>query len=180
MATIVETKNLADLYDLPPIDWTAITAPLDRGVTQAPETGGPDRHTTWLTTINADGSPHVTAVGALWVDGTFWFVTGERTRKGRNLARDPRCTLAVSMRESDLVLEGDAQQVTDPPTIAAMTARWAAGGLALPGGRDGTGDSLPSTRALSRPAAVVRLPHHPAVSDRSRPSNPAVRPGGDF
>jgi hypothetical protein len=40
----------------------------------------------------------------LWVDGTFWFVTGERTRKGRNLARDPRCTIAVSMRESDLVL----------------------------------------------------------------------------
>jgi hypothetical protein len=60
MATIVEAKNLADLYDLPPVDWAAVTAPLDRGVTQAPETGGPDRHTTWLTTINADGSPHVT------------------------------------------------------------------------------------------------------------------------
>ena len=27
MATIVETKNLADLYDLPPIDSTAMTAP---------------------------------------------------------------------------------------------------------------------------------------------------------
>ncbi len=32
------------------------------------------------------------------------------------------------MRESDLVLEGDAKQVTDPPTIAAMTERWDAGG----------------------------------------------------
>ena len=63
--------------------------------------------------INAEGSPHVTGVGALWVDGTFWFVTGERTRKGRNLARDPRCTIAVSMRESDLVVEGDAQRITD-------------------------------------------------------------------
>jgi len=35
MATIVETKNLADLYDLPPVDWAAVTAPLDQGVTQA-------------------------------------------------------------------------------------------------------------------------------------------------
>lgn len=43
MATIVETKNLADLYDLPPVDWSAVTAPLDRGVTQAPDSGGPDR-----------------------------------------------------------------------------------------------------------------------------------------
>jgi hypothetical protein len=32
------------------------------------------------------------------------------------------------MRESDLVVEGDAQQVTDPPTVAAMAERWAAGG----------------------------------------------------
>jgi hypothetical protein len=31
MATIVETKNLADLYDLPPVDWLAVTAPLDQG-----------------------------------------------------------------------------------------------------------------------------------------------------
>jgi Pyridoxamine 5'-phosphate oxidase len=80
MTTIVKAKNLADLYDLPPVDWAAVTAPLDRGVTQAPETGGPDRHTTWLTTINADGSPHVTGVGALWVDGTFWFVTMQTSR----------------------------------------------------------------------------------------------------
>ncbi len=85
MATIVETKNLADLYDLPPIDWTAITAPLDRGVTQAPETGGPDRHTTMADDDQRRWIPTRHGVGALWVDGTFWFVTGERTRKGRNL-----------------------------------------------------------------------------------------------
>ena len=69
MTTIVETKNLADLYDLPPVDWAAVTAPLDQGVTQAPETGGPDRHTTWLTTINADGSPHATRHGRRRVVG---------------------------------------------------------------------------------------------------------------
>jgi hypothetical protein len=74
-----------------------------------PETGGPDRHTTWLTTINTDGSPHVTGVGALWVEGTFWFVTGESTRKGRNLSRDPALH-AVSTHDSDLVLEGDANK----------------------------------------------------------------------
>jgi PPOX class probable F420-dependent enzyme len=125
MGTIVEAKNLADLYDLPLVDWAAVTTRLDAGLTQAPGTGGPDRHTCWLATINADGSPHVTGIGAMWADGAFWFETGEQTRKGRNVARDPRCTLSLAAREFDLVVEGDARRVTDPAVVAAMAQRWA-------------------------------------------------------
>ena len=128
MATIVEARNLADLYGLPPVDWATVTARLDERVTQAPGTGGPDRHTCWLATINADGSPHVTGVGALWVDGAFWFETGETTRKGRNVARDARCTLSVAADEFDLVVEGDAHKVTDPQLVADLARRWAAEG----------------------------------------------------
>lgn len=174
MATIVETKNLADLYELPPVDWAAVTAPLDQGVTQAPDTGGPDRHTTWLTTINADGSPHVTAVGALWVDGTFWFVTGERTRKGRNVARDPRCSMAVSVRESDLVLEGDAHQVADPSIVAAMAKRWAEGGW--PCRVDDTGRAL--TAEYSAPSAGPPPWFVYRITPRSAIALSTIEPGG--
>ena len=174
MATIVETKNLADLYDLPLVDWAAVTAPLDRGVTQAPDTGGPDRHTTWLTTINADGSPHVTAVGALWVDGTFWFVTGERTRKGRNVARDPRCSIAVSTRESDLVLEGEAERVTDPQIVASMAERWAAGGW--PCRVDETGRAL--TAEYSAPSAGPPPWFVYRITPRSAVGLSTIEPGG--
>ncbi|HVT66289.1 MAG TPA: pyridoxamine 5'-phosphate oxidase family protein, partial [Trebonia sp.] len=80
----MEATNLATRYDLPQLDWGAVTARLERGVEQAPGAGGPDRHTCWLATINPDGSPHVTGVGALWVDGGWWFETGHTTRKGRN------------------------------------------------------------------------------------------------
>src|SRR5580658_11188660 len=83
---IMKATNLADLYDLPIVEWGVIADRLARGITQAPGTGGPDRHTSWLATINRDGSPHVTGVGALWVDGSFWFETGERSVKGKNLA----------------------------------------------------------------------------------------------
>src|SRR5216117_2306600 len=109
--------NLADLYGTPLLEWARIEGRLDRGLTQAPETGGPNRHTCWLATINADGSPHVTGVGALWVDDAFWFETGELTRKGKNLARDPRCTLSVATHEFDLVVEGEAHKVTNPSTV---------------------------------------------------------------
>ena len=121
----MERKNLAGLYDLPLLDWSAVTARLDRGLTQAPGTGGPDRHTCWLTTLDPDGSPHTTGVGAVWTDGAWWFETGRRTRKGRNLDRDPRCSFAVALRELDLSLTGTATVVTDPATVSRVAAIWA-------------------------------------------------------
>ena len=62
--SIVKATNLADLYELPLLDWDPIEARLGQGMTQAPNTGGPDRHTCWLATINPDGSPHVNGIGA--------------------------------------------------------------------------------------------------------------------
>jgi hypothetical protein len=125
----METTNLARLYDLPPLDWSAVVATLDAGrLTQAPGTGGPDRHTCWLTTLDADGAPHTTGVGGQWHDGSWWFETGRRTRKGRNLERDQRCSLAVALRELDLVVSGRAELVTDPATVARMAGVWAEGG----------------------------------------------------
>jgi len=145
----MDATNLADLYQTPLLDWSLISDRLDRGVTQAPGTGGPNRHTCWLATINRDGSPHLTGVGALWVDGAFWFETGEGTRKGRNLARDPRCTLSVATQEFDLVVAGEAEQVRNRPVVAAMAERWAAGGW--PARVDDTGEAL--TAEFSAPSA---------------------------
>jgi len=145
----MEAKNLGDLYDLPLVDWSMVTNRLAEGMTQAPSTGGPDRHTCWLATIDADGSPHVTGIGAIWVDDGFWFETGERTRKARNIARDPRCTLSIATREFDLVVEGEASKVTDPPIVAAMAERWATEGW--PCRVDETGQAL--TADYSAPSA---------------------------
>jgi len=124
----MHAKNLAELYDAPPVAWDAVTNALDAGFTLAPGTSGPDRHSAWLTTIDPDGAPHTAGIGAAWLDGTWWFETGRRTRKGRNLERDPRCTLAIALRDLDLVVEGDASVVTDPATVARLAEHWAADG----------------------------------------------------
>src|SRR5262245_37231201 len=136
----MEATNLADLYELPLLDWDTVGARLGESIRQAPETAGPNRHTCWLATINDDGSAHVTGIGAIWVEGAFWFETGERSRKGRNLARDPRCTLSVAVRECDLVVEGRAEKVIDPPVVAARAKRWAAEGW--PARVDATAEGL--------------------------------------
>ncbi len=162
----MKTTNLAHLYGSAPMDWTRITERLERGVPQAPGTGGPDRHTCWLTTLNHDGSPHVTGVGGLWADGTFWFETGDGTRKGRNLARDPRCALSVAFYEFDLVVQGEAVKVDDPTVVAEMARRWSAEGW--PAQVDETGLALTAEDSAQSagppPWHVYRLTLHPATA----------------
>jgi hypothetical protein len=147
--TTAESRNLADLYGLGLVDWVTIEGRLALGFTQAPGTGGPDRHTCWLATLNRDGSPHVTGVGALWFDRCFWFETGEHTRKGRNLARDHRCSLSLATHEFDLVVEGVAEKITDPGTVATMAEQWRLQGW--PARVDDTGVAL--TADYSAPSA---------------------------
>lgn len=122
----MESVNLGSGDGLPPIDWTTIVARLADGTPPAPDAH--NARTTWLTTLNGDGSPHTTAVGAVWLDNTFWFQTGERTKKHRNVERDPRCSIAVSIRDADVVVDGRAERVTDPAAIGRVARAWAEGG----------------------------------------------------
>src|SRR5256885_5843166 len=85
----------SDLYELPLLDWADVRRTLETQLTQAPETGGPDHHTFWLSTLDADGRPHMTAVGAFWVAGRYYFTGGPRSRKIRNIERDSRCAFGV-------------------------------------------------------------------------------------
>src|SRR5215212_10108738 len=114
----MEIINLAKADGLPPVDWAAVVEKLEAGSAPAPD--AMNARTTWLCSVNEDGSPHVTAVGALWLDGTYWFQTGSGTRKGRNVTRDPRCAMAVSIQDADVVVEGDAVRVTDPSAVARV------------------------------------------------------------
>jgi hypothetical protein len=170
----MDATNLADLYDLPLLDWSQIEAGLDKGITQVPDSGGPNRHTCGLTTFNSDGSPNVTGIGALWVDGSFWFETGERTRKGKNLARDPRCVLSVAAHDFDLVVEGTASKISDPQIVAAMAARWAADGW--PARVDDSGQAL--TADFSAPSAGPPPWFVYRIEARTATALATIAPGG--
>lgn len=45
--------------------------------------------TNWLATVSSEGQPHVTLLIGIWLDGCFYYLSGERTRKGQNLAANP-------------------------------------------------------------------------------------------
>ena len=117
-------RNL-DGYGAPPIAWDRVRRRLDEGFTQPPKSGGPSRHTWWLTTVNPDGSPHVMPLGVLWVDGALYFNSGSGTRKSQNLAQNPHCALAIATEPFDLVIEGDARKVTDTATLERIAQAYA-------------------------------------------------------
>jgi hypothetical protein len=137
----MEITNLGKADGLPPVEWAAVAAKLDARSAPAPEAR--NSRTTWLTTINEDGGPHVTPVGAMWLDGTFWFQTGAGTLKGRNVARDPRCSIAVSIREADVVIEGDAARVTEPGALTRIAKAWADNGWPAEPDASGAGITAP-------------------------------------
>jgi Pyridoxamine 5'-phosphate oxidase len=133
--------NLGAKDGLPPVDWANVVEKLDAGSAPAPD--GHNTRTTWLSTVNEDGSPHVTAVGALWLDQSFWFQTGSSTRKCRNVARDPRCSIAVSIRDADVVAEGEAVQESDPATLTRLAKAWSDQGWPAELDENGTGITAP-------------------------------------
>jgi hypothetical protein len=137
----METINLGAREGLPPVDWTAVVEKLD--TKSVPDSDAPNSRTTWLATVNEDGSVHVTAVGALWLDNAFWFQTGASTRKGRNVTRDPRCSIALSVRDADVVIEGDAELVTEPSALTRIAQAWADQGWPAEPDASGSGITAP-------------------------------------
>ena len=71
----------------------------------------------WLSTVRADGRPHVTPLIGVWHDGAMHFTTGPREQKYRNLEHSPKVALTTGNNTwaagLDVVVEGVAVRVTD-------------------------------------------------------------------
>ncbi|MET9773251.1 PPOX class F420-dependent oxidoreductase [Streptomyces sp. NPDC006367] len=79
-----------------------------------------------LSTVRADGSPHVAPVWFLLDGDEIVFNTGKETVKGRNLARDGRVALCVDDDRPPfayVVLQGRARISEDPGELRHWAAR---------------------------------------------------------
>ena len=77
-------------------------------------------HDYWVATVRPDGRPHVMPVWGVWLEGRLWFSSGGRSRKARNLAAEPRCTVTTDDAQNPVVLEGLAERIVGPEGIAAF------------------------------------------------------------
>jgi hypothetical protein len=84
----------------------------------------------WLTTVRADGRPHVTPLIGVLHDGAVHFCTGIGEQKARNLEHSKRVALTTGTntwdRGLDVVIEGVAVQVTDDDALRLLADAYAA------------------------------------------------------
>ena len=87
-----------------------------------------ERHLTTLTTLRADGSPHVVPVGVTFepATATARVITSGTSRKVRNV-RDGQARVAVCQVEGRrwITLEGTAVVRDDPASVADAVERYA-------------------------------------------------------
>jgi general stress protein 26 len=79
-------------------------------------------HNYWLVTTRPDGAPHAMPVWGIWVDSVYYFSTGRKSRKAKNLAGNPRCVVCNEAADQAVIVEGIAEEVIDPRVIERLFA----------------------------------------------------------
>jgi len=70
-------------------------------------------HNYWVATTRKDCRPHVMPVWGIWLDGIFYFSTGRRSRKSRNLSMNPNCVICPEGAREAVIMEGLAEELRD-------------------------------------------------------------------
>ena len=163
----VEVTNL-DRYGSPALLWSRPRDLLAASPTRSDITF-------FLGTTRPDGRPHAAGVGAFWLDGYLYFTSGPATRKARNLAANPACTISARLENIDLVFEGEASRVTDQPLLQQVAKLGREGGWPA----EVQGDAL--TAPFSAPSAgpppwhVYRFTFHTAFGVATAAPHGATR-----
>jgi len=56
------------------------------------------------------------------MDGAFYFSTGAKSRKARNLAAHPQCVICTENAAEAVIVEGTAQSTSDPDVLKRFAA----------------------------------------------------------
>jgi hypothetical protein len=79
----------------------------------------------WIATTRPDGAPHLMIIWGVWFDECFWFSTGTTSRKGRNLAANPRCVIGTDDAAEAAIIEGAVDMIdTQNPGFKKFAAAY--------------------------------------------------------
>ena len=82
----------------------------------------------WITTVRADGRPHVTPLVAVWLDGALHFCTGAGEQKAINVRGNSHVILMTGCNTwdegLDVVVEGEAVQITEINVLTRVATAW--------------------------------------------------------
>jgi hypothetical protein len=102
-------------------------------------------HNYWIST-STPGRSHLMVIWGIWWENAFWFSTGPRTRKARNMIESPSCVIGTEKADQAVIVEGLAEQIIDQ-------ALWAQ--FAVPYDKKYGGELLPLLKSSG--GAVFRV-----------------------
>jgi general stress protein 26 len=83
----------------------------------------------WISSVRADGRPHVTPLVAVWLDGALHFSTGADEKKMHNLHANPQVVVTTGSDRwqdgLDVMVEGVATQVVGDVALSRLATAWA-------------------------------------------------------
>jgi nitroimidazol reductase NimA-like FMN-containing flavoprotein (pyridoxamine 5'-phosphate oxidase superfamily) len=77
-------------------------------------------HNYWMMTVRPGAKPHAMPVWGIWVDNRFYFSTGARSRKARNLQRNSACIVCTERTAEAVIVEGRAAIVSDAAVMQRL------------------------------------------------------------
>ena len=107
----------------------------------------------WISTVRADGRPHVTPLVAVWLDDALHFSTGASEQKALNLAKNSRVALITGTNDWQ---SGSTSWLKGTRCASPIPRKTPTAGCRL-GGRSGTGAG--DTPSMRRAFATTSGPH---------------------
>ena len=101
VATVIDPQG----NDVTPLSWEEAQARIDAA------------RWYWLTTLHPSGRPHTRPVRAVWTSGALCSTSTRAAQKGRDLRRDPRCSVAITADDMHIVLESTASPMGSGPML---------------------------------------------------------------
>jgi general stress protein 26 len=78
----------------------------------------------WVVT-SGEGGPGAAPVWGVWADGAVYFGTSPRSRKGRNIERDPRVVIHLESGDEVVILHGEVELAeVDDSILDAYEAKY--------------------------------------------------------
>jgi general stress protein 26 len=76
----------------------------------------------FLGTVREDGRPHVMPIWGIWMDDRFYFGSGKKSVKARNIAKNPNCVVCGAEGDAAVIVEGKAAKVRDKAILRKLAA----------------------------------------------------------
>jgi nitroimidazol reductase NimA-like FMN-containing flavoprotein (pyridoxamine 5'-phosphate oxidase superfamily) len=82
-------------------------------------------HNYYVMTVRPDATPHAMPVWGIWVDDRFYFSTGAKSLKARNLGANPSCVVCTERSAEAVIVEGTAAALEDVARLEAIAPHYA-------------------------------------------------------